>query len=243
MKHVSAIVLAAGKGLRFKSRTPKALAKINSKPVIFYALHTLSRHPSVKDIIVVANDRIARKITEVVRRFNIEKVRRIVRGGGRRQDSVSHALCVLDNRTEWVLIHDAARPFIERACVTALIKQAARTGAAIVGVPVKATIKKVRSLNFEIRSKSKKQKPKTIVVEKTLDRSKLWEIQTPQVFKRNLIFKAYRKFGRLDVTDDAMLVEKLGVAVYVVPGSYRNIKITTSEDLAIAEAILKKQAA
>ncbi|KPK97089.1 MAG: hypothetical protein AMJ95_10975 [Omnitrophica WOR_2 bacterium SM23_72] len=240
MKHVSAIVLAAGKGLRFKSRIPKALARINSKPVILYSLHTLSKHPSVKDIIVVANDRIARKVTEVVRRFNIKKVRRIVRGGGRRQDSVSHALCVLDNNTGWVLIHDAARPFIESACVTALIKQATKTGAAIVGVPVKATIKQVRSSEFEVRSKSKKQKPKTIVVERTLNREGLWEIQTPQVFKRNLIFKAYRKFGRLDVTDDAILVEKLGVPVSVVPGSYRNIKITTPEDLVIAEAIAKK---
>ncbi|MFH0826512.1 MAG: 2-C-methyl-D-erythritol 4-phosphate cytidylyltransferase [Candidatus Omnitrophota bacterium] len=251
MKDLSAIVLAAGKGYRFKSRTPKALARINSKPVIFYSLHTLSNHPSVKDIIVVTHDSIARKIVDVVRRFGIKKVRRIVRGGGRRQDSVSHALCVLDNNTEWVLIHDAARPFIECACVTAVIKQARRTGAAIVGVPVKATIKTVQSSpasyqragreKFRVQSKSKSRKSRSLIVKKTLDRDQLWEIQTPQVFRRDLIFKAYKRFGRFDVTDDAMLVEKLGVPVQVVAGSYRNIKITTSEDLAIAETILKSR--
>ncbi|MFH1457547.1 MAG: 2-C-methyl-D-erythritol 4-phosphate cytidylyltransferase [Candidatus Omnitrophota bacterium] len=240
MKHVSAIVLAAGKGLRFRSKVPKPLARIHSKSVILYSLEVLSSHPLVKDIVVVTNGKNSGRITDEIRDYGIKKVRRIVRGGKRRQDSVANALCVLGNRTEWVLIHDAARPFIDLKTVTSLIKEAGQSGAAILGVPVKNTVKKVRlvrSSKCEVRSKTKNQKPKTMVVEKTLNRDGLWEIQTPQVFRKDLIFKAYKRFGRLDATDDAILVEKLGARVSLVQGSYNNIKITTAEDLIIAEAI------
>ena len=122
------------------------------------------------------------------------------------------------------MIHDAARPFIDKDTVTAVIKTAQNTGAAIVGVPVKATIKKLTG---------------KFVVKATIEREGLWEIQTPQVFKKRLILNAYKKFGNADVTDDAMLVEKLGQRVSVVLGSYNNIKVTTPEDLILAQAIAK----
>jgi 2-C-methyl-D-erythritol 4-phosphate cytidylyltransferase len=230
---VSAIVLAAGRSLRFSgSKISKVLTPINSKPIIIYSLEILSKHPSVRDIIVVVNEQNLKEITNQIFDSRIRKIRRIVKGGIRRQDSVINALSVLNRDIDFVLIHDAARPFINRNMVSSLIKEAARWGAAIAGVPVKATIKKV---------KSKKEKGKSVFVEKTLNRDNLWEIHTPQVFKKDLIVKAYKKFSRLDVTDDAMLVEKLGEKVRVVLGSYDNIKITTPEDLVVAEAILKSK--
>ncbi|MDD5355918.1 MAG: 2-C-methyl-D-erythritol 4-phosphate cytidylyltransferase, partial [Candidatus Omnitrophica bacterium] len=126
------------------------------------------------------------------------------------------------------LIHDAARPFAGNKLVSSLIKASRAYGAAIAGVPVKATIKKIRGGNKKIKA-----------VEKTIERNTLWEIQTPQVFKKDLILKAYEKFGNIGVTDDAMLVEKLKKSVRVVLGAYNNIKITTPEDLMIARAIAK----
>jgi 2-C-methyl-D-erythritol 4-phosphate cytidylyltransferase len=241
-RHVSAIVLAAGRSLRFKSKIPKPLAKVNSKPVIMYSLDTLSLHPSVTDIIVVTNDKNSKEITDIIAAYRLRKIRRMVKGGERRQDSVRNALCVLDSRTDFVLIHDAARPFVDKDIVSRLIKEASRSGAAIVGVPVKATLKEVRSSKFIVHSKGKnKRAGKTPMVLRTLDRGRLWEIQTPQVFRKDLIFRAYKRFGRLDVTDDAMLVEKLGARVSIVPGTSSNIKITTPEDLVIAQALLKSR--
>lgn len=225
MSRVTAIVLAAGEGRRLKSKVPKPLVKINSRPVIIYALSVLNSHPDIDDIILVANPKNLSIIKDKIRKYRIRKVRKIVLGGRRRQDSVKNGLKATDPKTGLVLIHDGVRPFINKQIVSCVIKEAARSKAAIVGVPVKATIKEVRKSQ--------------VVVEKTLDRDSLWEIQTPQVFDRELILKAYKKFGNKAVTDDASLVERLGVQVKIVMGSYKNIKITTPEDLKIAEAILK----
>ncbi|MFH1269702.1 MAG: 2-C-methyl-D-erythritol 4-phosphate cytidylyltransferase [Candidatus Omnitrophota bacterium] len=224
--YVTAILLAAGKGLRLKSNVPKPLIKINSKPLIIYSLDTLGKHPGIKEIIVVANRRNLEEIQGYIRRFRLNKVKDVVLGGEVRRDSVAKGLKAIDGRTDLVLIHDGARPFIDNGTVSSLIKAAVISGAAIVGVPVKATIKKVKGR-------------KVNTVDKTLDRNNLWEIQTPQVFKKELILKAYKRFGNADVTDDAMLVEKLGEDVSVVRGTYNNIKITTPEDLILAGAISK----
>jgi 2-C-methyl-D-erythritol 4-phosphate cytidylyltransferase len=237
MKQVSAILLAAGRGERFKSRVPKPLVRLGSKPIVIYSLETLSRHPSIKDVIVVANDKNSREITQKIVQYGIRKVRRVVRGGKRRQDSVLHALCVLENGADLVLIHDAARPFIDKDMVSRLIKQANAFGAAITGVPIKATVKKAAKSPARLAGKV----TSPWIVEKTIERDNLWEIQTPQVFKKDLIVRAYQRFARQNVTDDAMLVEKMGKRVVVVPGSYDNIKITTPEDLVIGEAIARKR--
>ncbi len=223
--YVTAVVLAAGIGLRFKSKIPKPLAKINSTPVIINCLKVLNKHPWIKDIHLVVNAQNRKKFIAKIREYRIKKIRSIIKGGRRRQDSVSNGLKGLDARTDLVLIHDSARPFIETKTVSLLIKEAKRYGAAIVGVPVKATIKKVlaEGRNFK--------------VSQTLDRDSLWEIQTPQVFKKDLILEAYRRYKKISVTDDASLVERLGVMPCVVEGSCFNIKITTPEDLVIARAI------
>jgi 2-C-methyl-D-erythritol 4-phosphate cytidylyltransferase len=222
---VCAIALAAGFGLRFKSKIPKILAEINSKPILIHSLLTLSRHPFIQEIIVVVNSKNSKSIIGKIRQYRIGRVSRIVEGGKRRQDSVLNGLKALSSRANLVLIHDAVRPFIDKNTISAVIEEAKNCGAAIVGVPVKATIKEVAG---------------KIIVKKTLDRNNLWEIQTPQVFKKEIILKAYEKFGDIDVTDDSALVEKLGKKVSVVLGSYNNIKITTPEDLVIAEAIVKR---
>ncbi len=262
--YLSAIVLAAGKGERFscnnisivrsgiptcvvkmiesgKPLDSKLLVKINRKPIIIYSLDILSRHPLVKEIVLVVNALNRKKIVEAVKKYRILKISRIVQGGVRRQDSVYNGLKEIDKKADLVLIHDAGRPFIDKKIVDSVVIAADKYGAAITGVPVKATIKKVtKTPGHQDTGTPRHQETGHVIVEKTIDRSNLWEIQTPQVFKKNIILKAFQKFAHQDATDDAMLVEKLGKPVKIVEGSYFNIKITTPEDLIIAEAILKK---
>jgi len=222
--YTSAVVVAAGEGKRLKSKVPKQLIKIDSKPVLIYSLEVLNSHPAIKEIILVVNAGNKNAITKEARRYRIKKVSKIVLGGRRRQDSVFNGLKATSPNADLVLIHDGVRPFIKKEFILALINAACKSGAAVIGVPVKATIKEAGS---------------PFVVKKTLEREKLWEIQTPQVFKKDLIMKAYNKFGRQAVTDDAVLAERFGAKVRLVLGSYHNIKITTREDLAIAKGILK----
>ena len=136
-----------------------------------------------------------------------------------------NGLKMVGGKSNWVLIHDSARPFIDPETITKVILAAKKTGSAIVAVKLKATIK------FSWRDN---------VVAKTLDRDNLWEVQTPQVFKKELILQAYKKYGGNKVTDDASLIEKLGKQVLLVQGRYENIKITTSEDLLFAGLIAKR---
>jgi len=228
--YLSAIVVAAGKGVRLRSKVSKPLVKINNKPVIIYSLEILSKCSLIKDIIIVANSLNIEAIKREVKRYKINKVKGIAAGGIRRQDSVENGLKAVNNSADFVLVHDAARPFINNKIVYSAIRQAKKYGAAIAGVPVKATIKQVtRSQGHKVTSE--------LVVEKTIDRNKLWEVQTPQVFKKDLLLEAYDRSGDIDVTDEAMLLEKIGVKVGVTFGSYDNIKITTPEDLILAKAI------
>lgn len=220
--HVTAILLAAGKGKRFKTGISKPLFEINARPILIYSLKVLSDHPCIKDIIVVVNSSNREQIITRIKKYRVNKIKEVVLGGRRRQDSVSNALKFINKNTRLVLIHDAARPFIAKEIITAVINKAKRQGAAIVGVPLKATVKECSKF----------------LVLRTIDRDGLWEIQTPQVFKKDLILKAYQRFGDIDVTDDASVVERLGHKVAVVMGSQDNIKITTGEDIALAQAIL-----
>jgi len=143
MIQLSAIVLAAGRGKRFKSRISKPLARINSKPIIIYCLQILNKHPFVSDITVVVNEENSKEIINRISQYRIDKVTRIVKGGLRRQDSVARALSAIDKKTDFILIHDGARPFINGSLISSVMKAATRCGAAIVGVPVKTTIKEV----------------------------------------------------------------------------------------------------
>jgi len=225
--HVTAILLAAGKGSRFKSGISKPLVKLGGRPIIDFSLKILNQHPLIKDIILVVNSGNIESISVLVNKTGYKKIRALVLGGARRQDSVFNALKKISSQSQLVLIHDSARPFIKFREISALLAQARSSGAAILGVPVKATIKQVTS---------------HFAVKRTLDRNYLWEIQTPQVFRQDWLLEANRKFAKVDVTDDAGLVEKLGKRIVLVQGSYDNIKITTPEDLYLAEAILRAKA-
>jgi len=222
---VSAIVLAAGRGIRFSTRGRKLFSKIKNKPLFQYSLEELDRHSLINEIIIVVNSANRSEITRRLHRCGLSKVVKIVSGGRRRQDSVYNGLGACGDDCGLVLIHDGARPFIDSRLISSVIKRAQKSGAAIAGVPVKSTIK----------SASRAQ-----VVEKTLERAKLWEIQTPQAFKIDKLLAAYRRFAKTDVTDDSTLVEKLGVKVSIVAGDYRNIKVTTVEDLEVARAIIRR---
>ncbi len=229
--HVTAILLAAGKGQRFKSLISKPLVKLGECPIINYSLKVLNRHPLVKDIILVVNSANKKAMLALVKKSGYKKISSLVPGGARRQDSVFNALKKVSASSDLVMIHDSARPFVKAEEISILIARAKRSGAAILGVPVKATIKEV---TLPVRPAGSR-----LVVKRTLDRENLWEIQTPQVFDRDLIIKAYQRFGKIDVTDDAALIEKLGKRVELVLGSYENIKITAPEDLITAKSILR----
>ena len=156
------------------------------------------------------------------------KVSQVVAGGQERQDSVYQGLLALDKETDWVVIHDGARPMISWKTINAVLEAAVEKGAAIVGVPAKDTIKLVNP---------------DLTVQDTPPRELLWHIQTPQVFRKTLVLKAYQEAiaHGWQGTDDASLVEKLGVPVYVVQGEYTNIKITTPEDFAFLFEALRGQ--
>lgn len=223
---LSAIVLAAGRSRRFKYSTSKPLVKIKGRPVIAYSLSVLAGHPAVKEIIVVVNSANRTAIIKAIKSSGIKKIKSVVLGGRLRQDSVKKGLSNVDSGSSLVLIHDAARPFIDRGLLERLIRQARSSQAVIPAVPAKATIKEISPQGY---------------VRKTFKRSCLWEVQTPQVFGRKLILEAYKKYGGHRVTDDASLVEKMGVSVRVVMGSYSNIKLTTAEDLLLAAALAGKR--
>ena len=223
---VAAVVLAAGIGRRFKSKVPKAFVLLGGRPVMAHSLEVFGRRKEISQIIVVTAPRLMRTARSLLARMGLARAK-VVAGGARRQDSVANALKTLGPGIDLVLIHDAARPFIDASLVAKLTAAARASGAALLAVPAKSTIKSVRP------------RGRGLAVAGTLDRSSLWEAQTPQAFETALLRKAYGRYGRQAVTDDATLVERLGHIVTVVEGSYSNIKITTPEDLAIARALLK----
>ncbi len=200
----------------------KPLIEIKDKPIIVYTLEVFQAHPLVDEIVLIFHPDGLEEARSFVRKFKLTKVARVIAGGASRKESVRNGLEVVDMRTKFVLVHDGVRPFVDEGGITRVIEEAKVCGAAVLGVPVKPTIKR---LNHRME------------VDETLKRDYLWEIQTPQVFERELIQKAYLRSSKLGVPDDASLVEKMGKRVKVVMGSYFNIKITTQEDLVFADAI------
>ncbi|MFC1658212.1 2-C-methyl-D-erythritol 4-phosphate cytidylyltransferase [Candidatus Omnitrophota bacterium] len=221
---VSAVVPAAGFGLRLGEALPKPLVSLQGKPIFIRTLEVLNRHPDIKEIILVVSRNALEATKRSLKKYRFRKVGEVVLGGARRSDSVRNGLKCISPRASLVLVHDAARPFVGLEMISRVIKEAVKCKAAIPGLPVKSTIKEL-SAGGRVR--------------RTLARERLYEIQTPQVFQRELIIKAYKKFSHYAAADDASLVERLGVKVSVVAGSYSNIKITTPEDLIFARTILK----
>lgn len=224
---VQAIIPSAGAGVRFKGATLKPLTLLDGKPVIVYTLAIFEQCPSVASLILVAGKERLHDFENLVKEFGFSKVVKVVAGGATRADSVKNGLKALDENTQLVMIHDGVRPLVTPKMVEELIALGKTFPAATVGVPVKPTIKSVNA--------------KDMTVKETLDRSALWETQTPQIFKKDIIIKAHKSPKKETPTDDAALVESLGVPVKILMGDYRNIKITTQEDLVYAKALRQLQ--
>lgn len=221
---ISAIIPAAGIGVRMGSGIKKPYLKIGSKPILAHTLQVFEKSLVVDDIFVVVSDEdIKRCKDEVINPYNFHKVADVLAGGKTRQASVFNGIQRTSDDTDIIIVHDGVRPFITEKIIETSVESAFQWGAAVVAVPVKDTIKVADNDNF---------------VSSTPDRSQLWAIQTPQVFRREILIKAhlYAQEQNIDATDDSALVEKLGYKVKLVMGNYRNIKITTPEDLVIAKA-------
>ncbi|MDP3142385.1 MAG: 2-C-methyl-D-erythritol 4-phosphate cytidylyltransferase [Candidatus Omnitrophota bacterium] len=222
---VEAIVACGGSGSRLKRKVAKPLVSLGGIPLFIRTIKALNSTRLIgKIILVVKKDELAR-FARMIKSYHLNNIKAIIPGGKTRSQSVRNGLSALDKQTDLVVIHDGVRPFVDKDSIARVIKAAGKFGAAILAVPAKATIKEVDNL--------------TLRAKKTLDRKKLWEVQTPQAFKKELILKAYRGF-KGSTTDDAALVERLKKPVKVVMGSYNNIKITTPEDLLFAKLILRK---
>ncbi|MDP2939590.1 MAG: 2-C-methyl-D-erythritol 4-phosphate cytidylyltransferase [Candidatus Omnitrophota bacterium] len=222
---VTAIVPSAGLGERLNKKIAKPLVLLNRKPIVIHTLENLSKSKLINEIILVVSRNYIDAFRKNIKHFGLKKVKNIILGGVTRSQSVANGLKAISEDTDFVLIHDAVRPFISQKSISEVVKSAKKFGAAILAVPAKATIKKV-DLN------------KSEVVE-TLNRDVLCEVMTPQVFRKDLILSGYNRLRKFSFTDDAVLLERLGYRVKVVMGSYTNIKITTPEDLIVAEGIVK----
>ena len=222
----AAVVLAAGRGKRMESSVHKQYLLLHEKPVLYYALKAFEESPVQEIVLVVGKGEIEYCQKEIVEKYGFQKISHIIEGGAERYHSVYCGLKAIKG-ADYVLIHDGARPFLDEEIIKRNIQAVREYQACVAGMPVKDTIKISDEEEFAAA---------------TPDRSKLWMIQTPQTFSYALVSEAYRKraeAGDTTVTDDAMVVEKYADhSIYLLKGDYRNIKITTPEDLVIAEAFL-----
>lgn len=223
----SAVVVAGGKGTRMESSINKVFMDIAGKQAIVRVLETFEENEFINEIILVASQRdIDYCKKQFANKAEYQKIKEIVVGGKRRQDSVSNGLKMVSDQAEMILVHDGARPLVTHDIIDRSIEGALRYGAVTTAVPVKDTIKVADKDGF---------------ICETPERKKLWSVQTPQVFRKELLIQAYKNAEDSDIeaTDDAMLAERLGHKIKLIEGSYENIKITTPEDIAIAEAIIR----
>ncbi len=223
---ISVIVAAAGRGSRMKRAENKVFLPLLGKPILRYSIEAFLGRSDVTEVVVICAAHEAEEMESFVAEYRAQKPVKVVVGGSERQYSVANALRAVDRESELILVHDGARPLVTDEVVQSVIDGARVHRAAIAAVPVKDTIKTVDTNGMVVD---------------TPPRSTLYAVQTPQGFDAQLLFDAYTRAeedGFLG-TDDASLVERLGVRVAVAEGDYQNIKITTPEDLIIGEALLK----
>lgn len=235
MEQCTAIVLAAGAGKRMQSAVAKQYMLLDGKPVLWYALNAFEKSEYIHQVIlVVGAGEIAFCQKEIVEKFGFSKIKKVVEGGAERYLSVWEGLkCLEPKEGNYVFVHDGARPFVTEEIIRDAYEAVCKHGACVVGMPVKDTVKIVDENAFALQ---------------TPNRKTLWAVQTPQVFDESLICKAYEdvvqsleelKERGVEITDDAMVVETMTECrVKLIKGSYQNIKITTPEDILIAESFL-----
>lgn len=230
---IGAIVLAAGQGKRMHTAVAKQFLELNGKPLVCYSLEAFENSPADEIVLVAGEQEVSYCETEIVKAYGFSKVKAVVPGGLERYHSVYEGLKAFcktaDGSPDYVLIHDGARPLVSAEVIGRAIEGAIKYQACVVGMPVKDTIKVSDASGFAAG---------------TPDRKQLWQIQTPQAFRFELILNAYEKMmSRLEyqagITDDAMAVEAMTAQpVKLVEGDYRNMKVTTPEDLVVAGALL-----
>lgn len=222
----SAVIVAGGKGTRMNSKKSKQFIEIKGKPLIYYTLEAFDNNSNIHEIILVLPEEEVEEFKEeVLKKYSFKKLSSIVAGGKERQNSVYSGLKAV-NACDIVLIHDGARPFVTDDIINNGIKYAELYGASACGVIPKDTIKVKDENGFSTL---------------TPDRNTLFAVQTPQCFKYTLILEGHEHIikSNLKVTDDTMVIEALGGKVYLYEGDYKNIKITTPEDLILAEKLIR----
>ncbi|ADU28382.1 2-C-methyl-D-erythritol 4-phosphate cytidylyltransferase [Evansella cellulosilytica] len=226
MKNYQVVIPAAGQGKRMNAGKNKQFLLINQIPLLIHTLRVFEEDLLCDKIILVVNKEEIEQMKRLTSQYAIKKVEKIVVGGSERQESVYEGLKAVQGNPI-VLVHDGARPFIKQPIIDALVDSVMKRGASIVATPVKDTVKQV----------SKEY------IHHTVDRTSLWAAQTPQAFRHEQILRAHEHAVKVGYTgtDDASLLEHNGEKVYIVPGDYENIKITTPEDLIFGEAIIKSR--
>ncbi|CAO1946833.1 unnamed protein product [Urochloa humidicola] len=225
-RSVSVILLSGGQGKRMGASMPKQYLPLLGLPIALHSLKTFCQLKEVKEVVVVCDPDYSDLFEGSIENMQIPL--KFARPGKERQDSVFNGLQEIDGESALVCVHDSARPLVTSEDLKKVLEDAAVHGAAVLGVPVKATIKEANSDSFVV---------------KTLDRKTLWEMQTPQVMKPNLLrdgFELVKRDG-LEVTDDVSIVEYLKHPVYITEGSYTNIKVTTPDDLLLAERLMNEK--
>lgn len=221
---VSCIVAAGGSGSRMGADKNKLLLEIGGIPVLCHTLAVLQDSENIAEIIISAREEEIIEIAHLAEKFGITKLKSIVKGGKTRTESVMSAVKEISDKCELVMVHDGARPFVTEKIISDTISAAKEFSAAACGVKPKCTLKSVEN-GF---------------ITETVDREMTVEIQTPQVFSKELFLKMYQKDSVTDATDDCILAERCGAKIFVTEGSYKNIKITTPEDMEIAESFIRR---
>lgn len=226
---ISVLIPAAGQGKRMGSSVKKPYLLLADKPILSHTIDRFEKNSVIDEIIVIVDESDLTMCNEdLISPFRFRKVRELVAGGETRQVSVFNGIQALSSDVDFVVIHDGVRPFIDDDIIFRCLEATAECGASVAAVPVKDTIKVAN---------------KDLLIDHTPERDLLWRVQTPQVFKYSLLLDAHNKAIKEErsASDDATLVEELGHPVKLVMGSYRNVKLTTPDDLLLAETLLNDE--
>jgi 2-C-methyl-D-erythritol 4-phosphate cytidylyltransferase len=225
-KDAAAVIVAGGKGLRFGGTVRKQYLSLRGRSIIWWSLQAFQKSPSFGSIVLVVPKDDVPEVRRLCRRWSFSKLLSIVPGGKTRTDSVRQGLAEVPDRFRWVAVHDAVRPLIRTKEIEAVLKAAKKYKAAIAAWPSRDTVKLADAKGF---------------IRATPPREQAWLAQTPQIFERRLLEKAYGAGKNLSATDDSQLVERLGVRVKLVQASAENLKITFPPDLILARSIMNER--